>query len=61
METQQAKKGKRRTTRTRQPDNGSKTENSSASSDETRPKSLTLQVVDDDIKEDNPLTDDLEE
>ena len=60
METQQAKKRKRRTTRTRQPD-GSKTENSSASSDETRPKSLTLQVVDDDIKEDNPLTDDLEE
>ena len=60
METQQAKK-RRKHSRTKQLGHGSKSENSSASSDKSRPKSLTLQVVDDDILENYALNEVLEE
>ena len=60
MKTQQAKKGRKRS-RTKQLEHGSHSENSSAGSDKFRPKSLTLQVVDDDIQENYALNEGLEE
>ena len=60
METQQAKK-RRKHTRTKQLENGSQSENSSACSDKCRPRSLTLQVVDDDFKDNDALNDGLED
>ena len=60
METQQVKK-RRKHSRTKQLEHGSQSENSSAGSDKSRPKSLTLQVVDDDIEGHEALNEGFEE
>ena len=60
MENQQAKKRRKRS-QTKQLENVSQSENSSAGSDKSRPKSLTLQVVDDDIQDNEALNEGLEE